>query len=165
MRKVLCLTMNSSWTHWTPQNKHLKKSLSSSKLANKQKLRSTLLVRWACTVRETSVFGCVNGVSYANAGEKRKLKRGLHTRFFGATTSHHWGQGLESWYRTSDHTWKEFVSPLTKVECRPVIALTKGLRSKHYSLLSVSAVQPFYISICISRLTTQHTTFISLLVM
>ena len=42
-------------------------------------------------------------------------------------------------------------------------SLTKGQRSKRYTLLSVLAVhQPFYISICISTLPTQHTTFSSL---
>ena len=159
MRKVLCLTMNSSWTHWTPQNKHLKKSLSSSKLANKQKLRSTLLVRWACTVRETSVFGCVNGVSYANAGGKKEnLSVGyIHVSLVRrppTTEVKDWNPGIEHLItrgKSSSALWrKSSVGPL---------------RSKHYSLLSVSAVQPFYISICIWRLPTQHTTFISLLVM
>ena len=38
--------------------------------------------------------------------------------------------------------------------------LTTGLRSKRQTLLSILAVhQPFYISICISTLPAQHTTF------
>ena len=41
-------------------------------------------------------------------------------------------------------------------------SLTKGQCSKRYTLLSVLAVhRPFHISICISTLPTQHTTFIS----
>ena len=41
------------------------------------------------------------------------------------------------------------------------ISLTKGRRSKRQNILSVLTVhQPFYISICISTLPTQHTTFI-----
>ena len=39
-------------------------------------------------------------------------------------------------------------------------SLTKDQRSKRYTILSVLAVhQPFYISICLSTLPTQHTTF------
>ena len=42
--------------------------------------------------------------------------------------------------------------------------ILKGQRSKRYTLLSISAAhQPFHISICISTLPTQHTTFLSLI--
>ena len=43
---------------------------------------------------------------------------------------------------------------------RLVFSRTKGQRSKRQTILSVLAVhRPFYISICISTLPTQHTTF------
>ena len=43
---------------------------------------------------------------------------------------------------------------------KPCFSLTKGQRSKRQTLFVSAVHQPFYISICISTLPTQHTTFI-----
>ena len=54
------------------------------------------------------------------------------------------------------------VSSVRPLSERFGFCLTKGQRSKHQTLLSVSAVhQPFHILIGISALPTQHTTFMS----